>query len=217
MLVFSELSYVLLSLIIMSVDGILMVYLDDAGLWTLASIVSLFGTFLPIYLVLPLLAPHIFFGSRYFMILFVLASYGFLKMILWLFWFWAINVAGYKRELETLRLKVVSANLLLASIAAIVLAPFMLPDITAFGLSIAMALLMFLIARDRIREYSYRKQLIDSVLNILAERKVLRLEELMKALRIPDYKLRDLLYELWYMDKVDVVEARGITYVYPRS
>ncbi len=217
MLVFSELSYVLLSLIIMSVDGILMVYLDDAGLWTLASIVSLFGTFLPIYLVLPLLAPHIFFGSRYFMILFVLASYGFLKMILWLFWFWAINVAGYKRELETLRLKVVSANLLLASIAAIVLAPFMLPDITAFGLSIAMALLMFLIARNRIREYSYRKQLIDSVLNILAERKVLRLEELMKALRIPDYKLRDLLYELWYMDKVDVVEARGTTYVYPRS
>ena len=217
MLVFSELSYVLLSLIIMSVDGILMVYLDDAGLWTLASIVSLFGTFLPIYLVLPLLAPHIFFGSRYFMILFVLASYGFLKMILWLFWFWAINVAGYKRELETLRLKVVSANLLLASIAAIVLAPFMLPDITAFGLSIAMALLMFLIARDRIREYSYRKQLIDSVLNILAEHKVLRLEELMKALRIPDYKLRDLLYELWYMDKVDVVEARGTTYVYPRS
>jgi len=217
MLVFSELSYVLLSLIIMSVDGILMVYLDDAGLWTLASIVSLFGTFLPIYLVLPLLAPHIFFGSRYFVILFVLASYGFLKMILWLFWFWAINVAGYKRELETLRLKVVSANLLLASIAAIVLAPFMLPDITAFGLSIAMALLMFLIARDRIREYSYRKQLIDSVLSILAERKVLRLEELMKALRIPDYKLRDLLYELWYMDKVDVVEARGTTYVYPRS
>ncbi|MCD6509857.1 MAG: hypothetical protein J7L11_05680 [Thermoprotei archaeon] len=201
----------------MSVDGILMVYLDDAGLWTLASIVSLFGTFLPIYLVLPLLAPHIFFGSRYFVILFVLASYGFLKMILWLFWFWAINVAGYKRELETLRLKVVSANLLLASIAAIVLAPFMLPDITAFGLSIAMALLMFLIARDRIREYSYRKQLIDSVLSILAERKVLRLEELMKALRIPDYKLRDLLYELWYMDKVDVVEARGTTYVYPRS
>jgi len=217
MLVFSELSYVLLSLIIMSVDGILMVYLDDAGLWTLASIVSLFGTFLPIYLVLPLLAPHIFFGSRYFMILFVLASYGFLKMILWLFWFWAINVAGYKRELETLRLKVVSANLLLASIAAIVLAPFMLPDITAFGLSIAMALLMFLIARNRIREYSYRKQLVDSVLSILAERKVLRLEELMKALRIPDYKLRDLLYELWYMDKVDVVEARGTTYVYPRS
>ena len=217
MLVFSELSYVLLSLIIMSVDGILMVYLDDAGLWTLASIVSLFGTFLPIYLVLPLLAPHIFFGSRYFVILFVLASYGFLKMILWLFWFWAINVAGYKRELETLRLKVVSANLLLASIATIVLAPFMLPDITAFGLSIAMALLMFLIARDRIREYSYRKQLIDSVLSILAERKVLRLEELMKALRIPDYKLRDLLYELWYMDKVDVVEARGTTYVYPRS
>ncbi len=217
MLFFSEVSYILLCLVLMIVDGLLMVYLDDIGLWEIASMISVFGAFLPIYLALPLLVPSLFFKSLHFIIVFILASYGIIKAILWLIWVWAIHVASYRRDMETLRLKIVSINLLIASISSSLLTPFTLPDITAFTLMLAITISMSLIAWRSLEEYLKRKQIVNDIVSILSRHNVVKLEELMRSLKVSDYRLRDLLYELWHLDKIEVVEARGATYIYLRK
>ncbi len=213
---FGMMTYLILCLIVLAIDGIIATTLDSLGLYSLASIASFIGLILPVYVILPLFKPGIFQAALPPAVLYVLLSYGILRSIMWVIWFWTMRVSSTTRELESLRLKLVGINAFIAAGASFAIAPFSYRELLALALSLGIGIFMSIIGIERMRAYKYRRRLLKRLFYSLKGRPVVKLEDLVVQLKLPDHVIRDLLYELWHMDVIDLVEIGGTSYVYLR-
>lgn len=93
--------------------------------------------------------------------------------------------------------------------------PFIVHDFSTFAVLSSLLLILILSAYGNLKEYYKRRALLNMVISALKEEGLARIDELVIKLKLPDYLVQDLVYELCNRDIVDIIESRGV-YIYLR-
>ncbi len=207
----SPTSYILLGIVIEALAAIVVSYLDENDMWGTALFMGLGGFLLPFFFALPLLIPNFMFTWREILLL---APYSIAKSILLIAWIWTLY-ASSGSEIQTIRLKIRAANSIVGVCFGIAAMPFIIRDLSTFVILSALLLILVISAHGNFKEYRKRKALLQMIVSALKEEGLARIDELVVKLKLPDYLVQDLVYELCNRDMVDIIESRGI-YVYLR-
>ncbi len=213
----TALAYIIVCVILMIIDGILMTQLDALGLWNAAFASAIVGMSILFLSLIPLVIPGLIAPPNNPALLYVLVSCGMLKVVLCGAWLWAVKATYTARDLEALKLRIRFLNALLGAGVSTLVAPFLYEDPVAFGISCLSAISLLFMGVSYLKRYFSRRDLLERVLSSLGEWEYRNLAELVVKLRIPDHVLRDILYELWQYDLVDLFEVGTLLYVRRKS
>ena len=204
--------YIVIGMVIEVINAILISYMDENDMWSTAMMLGLGGFLFPFFFALPMALPNFMFTWKEILLL---APYSVGKSILLTAWIWSIYAVS-AGEVETLRLKIRALNSIIGAMLGAGFMPFIISDFIMFSLVLILMLILGMVAVNNIKAYRSRRKLRELIIEVLREEGVIRVDELVVKLKIPDYIVRDLVFELCAQDLVDVMEARGI-YVYLRS
>jgi len=201
--------YVIAGIIIEVVNAILTSYMDENDMWGTAITLALGGFLFPFFFALPLVLPNFIFTWREILIL---APYSIGKTILLIAWIWSLY-AYSTGDVQTIRLKIRAINSLIGLGLGIGFIPFVLFDVVTLAVVCSLTTILAIVAVNNIKGYRNRKKLLGMIVTALRKEGIARIDELVLKLKLPDYLIQDLIYELCNKDIVDVIESRGL-YVY---